>query len=219
MRKVDWDARDVAHIVLEDVQRDVGDRLDDLAVTQTYGSSVREVRVGEFATLNDDAACEFEDGIGSGIGRARANRIVDFNSTQPDFRGHSRVPAQAVSAKVALGDRERELLASFFVEGSAGERRAQTHESFKRRRRIRKNAKQIRHQREFRAYLCEESPDRAGCVIGINWLDTILISGFAHRRLSRSKTQISCQAARCRKARQRTEFSGWLAKALDYEKS
>jgi hypothetical protein len=71
------------------------------------------------------------------------------------------VPAQAVSAKVALGDGECELLASFFVEGSTGERRAQTRESFKRRRRIRKNAKQVRDQREFRSYLREESPDRA----------------------------------------------------------
>jgi hypothetical protein len=76
------------------------------------------------------------------------------------------------------------LLASFFVEGSAGERRAQTHESFKRRRRIRKNAKQVRDQREFRSYLREESRDRAGWMIGIDWLDAILVSGSAHRRLS-----------------------------------
>ena len=34
-----------------------------------------------------------------------------------------------------------------------GERRTQTHESFRRHRRIRNNAKQIRHQREFRSYL------------------------------------------------------------------
>src|ERR1700736_1103452 len=74
LRKVDRDTRDVTHVVLEDVQCDVGDRLDDLAVTQAAGSSVREVRVGEFATLNYDAAREFENGIGSGIGRARANR-------------------------------------------------------------------------------------------------------------------------------------------------
>ena len=45
LRKVDWEPRDVAHVILEDIQRYVGDRLDDLAVTQTYGSSVREVRV------------------------------------------------------------------------------------------------------------------------------------------------------------------------------
>ena len=184
MRKVDWGARDVAHVVLEDVQRDVGDRLDDFTVTQTDGTGAREIRVSEFTTLNDDAAREFEDGIGSRISRARANRVVDFNSTQPDFRGHSRVPAQAVGAKVTLGDGERELLASFFVEGSARERRAQTHESFKRRRRIRKDTKQVRDQREFRAYLREESPDRAGCMIRIDWLDAILVSGSAHRSLS-----------------------------------
>jgi len=158
----------VAHVILEDIQRYVSDRLDDFTVTQTDGTGAREVGVREFTALNDDAAREFEDGIGSRVRRARPNRVVDFNSTQPDFRGHSRVPAQAVSAKVALGDGERELLASFFVEGSTGERRTQTHESFKRCWRSRKNAKQVRDQREFRAYLCEELPDRAGCMIEID---------------------------------------------------
>ena len=130
MRKVDWDARDVAHVILENVQCDVGDRLDDFTVTQTDGTGACEIRVREFTALNHDAAREFEDGIGSRVGRARPNRVVDFNLTQPDFRGHSRVRAQAVSAKVALGDGERELLANFFIEGSAGERRTQAHESF-----------------------------------------------------------------------------------------
>src|SRR5580700_1417305 len=59
LRKIDWDARDVAHVILEDIQRYVGDRLDDLAVTQTYGSSVREIRIREFTALNHDAAREF----------------------------------------------------------------------------------------------------------------------------------------------------------------
>jgi hypothetical protein len=171
--------------------------------------------VGEFTTLDDDAAGELEDGIGSGIGRARPNRVVDFNSTQPDFGGHSRVPAQAVSAKVALGDGERELLRSFFVEGSAGERRAQTHESFKHRRRIRKNAKQVRDQREFRADLCEESPDRTGCMIGINWLDAILVSGFAHRYLRLlivRDTKHSFRAKPLPKSMSVRRFPGLLAK-------
>src|SRR5260370_25854921 len=105
MRKVDWYARDVAHVVLENVQCDVGDRLDDLAVAQAAGTRAPEVCVGEFTTLDDDAAGELEDGIGSGIGRAPPNRIVDFNSTQPDFPGDGRVRVQAVRAQVALSDR------------------------------------------------------------------------------------------------------------------
>jgi hypothetical protein len=108
------------------------------------------------------------------------------------------VRAQAVSAEVALGDRQRELLASFSVEGSAGECRTESYKSFKRHRRIRKNPKEIRHQRELRSYLREESPDLAGYMIGINWLDAILDSGFLHRRLLadcvRYKTHLSCQA-------------------------
>jgi hypothetical protein len=93
LRKVDWDACDVAHVILENVQRDIGDRLDDFTVTQTDGTGAREVRVREFTTLNYDAAREFEDGIGSRVGRARANRIVDFGLIQSDFRGHCRVRA------------------------------------------------------------------------------------------------------------------------------
>src|SRR5689334_14302277 len=99
LRKVDWDARNVADVVLENVQRDVGDRLDALAIAQAASPGAREVRVREFTTLDDDAAGELENGIGSGIGRAGPNRIVDLHSAQPDFRGHRRVPAQAVSAK------------------------------------------------------------------------------------------------------------------------
>jgi hypothetical protein len=181
LRKIDRDARDVAHVILEDIQRYVSDRLDDFAIAQTAGTRAPEVCVGEFTTLDHDAAGELEDRVRSGVGRARSNRVVDFNSTQSDFRGHRRVLTQAVRAKVAFGDGERELLASFFVEGPAGKRRAQTHESFKRRRRIGKNSKQVRDQCEFRSYFREDSLDRPGCAIGINWLDAILVSGFAHR--------------------------------------
>src|SRR5580658_4579447 len=104
LRKVDRDPRDVAHVVLENVQRDVGDRLDDFAVAHTGGTRAPKVRVGEFTTLHDDAAGELEDRIGSSVGRARPNRVIDFNLSQPDFCGHSPVSAQAVSAQVAFGD-------------------------------------------------------------------------------------------------------------------
>src|ERR1700736_3897334 len=112
LRKVDWDARDVAHVVLKDIQRDVGDRLDDFAVTQACNTGAREVRVGELPTLDDDAAREFQDGIGPRVGRPRANRVLDFSLIQPDFRSRGLVRTQAVSAQVALGDRQRESLAS-----------------------------------------------------------------------------------------------------------
>ena len=105
MRKVDRYARDVAHIVLEDIQRHVSDRLDDFTITQTDGTSAREIRIRELTTLNHDAAREFEDRIGSRVGSARLNRVVDLGLIETYFRGHSRVPAQAVSAQIALGDR------------------------------------------------------------------------------------------------------------------
>ncbi len=83
----------MTHVILEDVQRYVGNRLDDFTVTQTDGTGACEIRVREFTALNDDAAREFEDGIGSRVGRARANRIVDFGLIQSDFRGRRRVRA------------------------------------------------------------------------------------------------------------------------------
>src|ERR1700739_4189226 len=118
LRKVDWDARAVAHVIFENVQCDAGNRLDDFTVTQPDGARTREIRFRDFTALHDDAAGEFEDFISSGVGSARANRTVDFGLTEPNFRSRGRVLAQAVSAKVALGYGERELLASFFVEGS-----------------------------------------------------------------------------------------------------
>jgi hypothetical protein len=51
LRNVDWAAHDVAHVVLENVQGDVGDGLDDFAVTQACHTGARKVRVGEFAAL------------------------------------------------------------------------------------------------------------------------------------------------------------------------
>jgi hypothetical protein len=78
----------VAHVILEDIQRHVRDRLDDFTVTQTDGAGAREIRVREFTALNDDAAREFEDSIGSSVGRARANHIVDLGLIQSDFRSY-----------------------------------------------------------------------------------------------------------------------------------
>src|SRR5580700_2610039 len=51
LRKIDWDPRDVAHVVLENVERYVGDRLDDFTVTQTDGAGAREIRIREFTSL------------------------------------------------------------------------------------------------------------------------------------------------------------------------
>jgi hypothetical protein len=113
----------------------------------------REVCVGEFPTLDDDFAREFQGWHRSSRRpRSHESRSSISSLIQPNLGSHSRVRAQAVSTQ-ALGDRQRESLASFFVEGSAGERRTQIHESFKRHRRIHKSAKEIRHQREFRSYL------------------------------------------------------------------
>jgi hypothetical protein len=68
----------VAHVVLKNVQRDVGDRLYDFAVAQPTNTRMREVRIGEFTPLNHNSARKFENGIGSGVSRACVNRLVDF---------------------------------------------------------------------------------------------------------------------------------------------
>jgi hypothetical protein len=107
--------------------------------------------------------------------------------------------------------------------GSAGECRAQTIKSFKRRQHSRKNAKQVRDQREFRSYVREESPDRADCIIGIDWLDAILISGSAHLRLSSDCCQRSKHSFRAKplaaEKHVSTKVSGVAREAPGYEES
>jgi hypothetical protein len=71
-------------------------------------------------------------------------------------------------------------------------------------------------------YFSEESPDRSGCLIGVNWPDAIVVCGFVHRRLPaecrRYEAQLSCQAARHRKARQ-YELSAVAEECAGYEES
>jgi hypothetical protein len=76
----------VAHVVRENVQRDVRNRFEDLAVAQAGGASARQVRIAEFPALNDDATREFKDGIGARVGRAGANRIIDFSLISARFQ-------------------------------------------------------------------------------------------------------------------------------------
>jgi hypothetical protein len=55
----------------------VGDRLGDFIVAQAHGARGLRRRVHH---ADDDVAGELEDDIGSGIVRARTNRIVNLNT-------------------------------------------------------------------------------------------------------------------------------------------
>ena len=57
-RKIDRDLRDVAQVILEDIQRYVSDRLDDFTATQTDGTGAREICIREFTALNHYAPRE-----------------------------------------------------------------------------------------------------------------------------------------------------------------
>jgi hypothetical protein len=83
--EVDRDARNVAHVVLENVKLDVSDRLDDLPVTNSRSTSAGQVFIGKFPTLNDNARGEFKDGISFQVRGASANCVVDFGLLSPIF--------------------------------------------------------------------------------------------------------------------------------------
>jgi len=75
----------VTHVVLENVQHDVSNRLDNVAICQACRTCTHEVRVADFSTLNDNGARKFEDGISPRIGRACVNRLLDLRFAQSDF--------------------------------------------------------------------------------------------------------------------------------------
>src|SRR5205807_9699260 len=93
-------------VVREDVQRDVGDRLDDLTIRQARSPSSLEVRVAYLAALNDDRSGEFQKRIGVRIGGARADRICDLLRHQPGLLTKERVSAHGVRAEVTLRHRK-----------------------------------------------------------------------------------------------------------------
>jgi hypothetical protein len=125
LQKIDGQAGDVAHVSLEDVQRDVGDGLDNLAVAKSNGAGAREVSVSEFAALDDDAAREFEDGVALCGRSVSTTRVLDVPFGESDLTANERVRAQTIVAEVALGDGDRDLLADLAVEAATGNRAAE----------------------------------------------------------------------------------------------
>src|SRR2546423_10637116 len=142
-------SRDMRDVVREDIQRNVGDRLHDLAIRQTRSPSALEVRVAYLATLNDDRSGEFQKRIGARIGGARADRICDLLRHQPRLLTEKRVSAHGVRAQVTLRHRKSDLLAESVAESSSCERFSEVEVTLQRNRGVHKNSEDVWDEPEF----------------------------------------------------------------------
>jgi hypothetical protein len=138
-------ACDVVYVVREDVKRDVGDGLDDVAVGQAEGACLLEVGVADFAALQQDTAREFENSVGL-LGRGPGMpRVSDIFLREADFATDERVGAEAVAAQVALGDSKGDLFTDLGVEAASGERAAEVQIALERRGSSAEHAEKVRH--------------------------------------------------------------------------
>src|SRR5271155_2564642 len=84
------------------------------------------------------------------------NRICNFLLGEPDFASDGRMRTQAVTAQIALGDSESELLADLGVENATGERTTEVEIALERRRRIPEHPEEVRHQAELVPHQVEQ---------------------------------------------------------------
>lgn len=103
-------------VVAEDVQRDVGDSLDNVAMAQAGGPCLVQFFGWNLAATNDDAACQLEDGVGAPTHGVGMPRIGDLLLGEPNLPPHEGMGAEAVTALIAFRDGERDLLAQLRVE-------------------------------------------------------------------------------------------------------
>ena len=132
LREIDI-AGDLVEVVPEDVVDNVRDVLHDLAIRQAAGERVLELRVTDFAALDNDVSREFQDRVGFEISGTGANGIDDLFFAESDFAAHKCVSIQAITAKVAFRDREADLLPDLAIESSLGESGAEIEITLERR--------------------------------------------------------------------------------------
>ena len=176
--EIHYCAGDVVDVVRENVQRDVGDGLDDVAVGQAGGACLLEVGVADFAALHHDAARELEDGVGllgRGVGMTR---VGDVFLREADFAADERVRAEAVAAQVALGDGKGDLLTDLGVETAAGKRAAEVEIALERGGRRAQHAEEIRHDAQLALHAVEELLGFAGRLGRVELSDAVHVSYF-----------------------------------------
>ncbi|MEA3164622.1 MAG: hypothetical protein QOE88_2440 [Verrucomicrobiota bacterium] len=163
----------MVRVVREDVQRDVGDRLDDVAVGQTRGVCLLYVGIADLAALHYDVARELEDCVGLLGSGGSVARVVDVLLCQADLTSQKGVRAQAVAAHVALGDGEGDLFADLGVEAATGERAAEVEVALERSWRSAEHAEKVRHDAQFILYAVEELFGLARRLCGVKLGDAV----------------------------------------------
>ncbi len=176
--EIDYCAGDVIDVVRKNVQRDVGDCLDDVAIGQASGPCPQEVGIADFTALHHDAAREFEDGVGllgCGVGMTR---VSDVFLGEADFAADERVRAEAVAAEVALSDGKGDLLTDLGVETAAGKRAAEVEIALERGWGRAEHAEKIRHDTQVALYAVEELFGFARRVRRVELSDAVHVSYF-----------------------------------------
>ena len=78
-------------VVHKNIEDDVGDGFDDLAIRKTAVARVLEVCIGYFAALDDDAAGELQDGVCFAVSGTRTNGICDRRLSESNPAAHKDV--------------------------------------------------------------------------------------------------------------------------------
>ena len=144
LRKVDDSAGDMVDVVAEDIQRDMGYRLDDLAIGQPGRTRLFKLWGPELPALHDDMARQFENGIGSWISRVGLPGIGEVLLGQPQLAADECVGAEAVGALIGLGDRERDQFTDLRAQASVRKRGVEAEVALERSRSVAQDSKEIR---------------------------------------------------------------------------
>lgn len=172
-RKVDDSACNMVDVVAENVQRDMGHRLDDLAVAQPCTARVLKARGPQLTPLHHDAVRELEDGIGSGIGCISLSSLRECLLGQSQLAGNEGMGAEAVRALIRFSDGERDLLTNLRAETSIRKGGTEIEVALERGRRIAQHTKQIGDNAQFPLHAFKERFGWPGGGLGIELCDAI----------------------------------------------
>ncbi len=155
-RKVDGSACNMVDVVAENVQRDMGHRLDDLAVGQPCAACVLKARRPQLTPLHYDAVRELEDGIGSRIGGIGLSSLRECLLGQSQLAGNEGMGAEAVRALICFSDGERDLFTNRRAETSIRKGGTEIEIPLERGRSIAQHTKQIGDNAQFPLHAFEK---------------------------------------------------------------
>lgn len=172
-RKVDDSACNMVDVVAENVQRDMGHRLDDLTVGQPCAACVLKTRRPQLTPLHHDTVRELEDGVGSRIGCIGLPSLREFLLGQSQLAGNEGVGTEAVRALIRFGDCERDLFTNRRAETSIRKGGTEIEIPLERGRSIAQHTKQIGDNAQFPLHAFEDRFSGPGGGLGVELCDAI----------------------------------------------